>query len=352
MNIPFFSRNTLVVGIDIGSHAIKICQFKKNRESYQLLSLGSILLPEGAVDDGTLNDPEAVSIALSDLLKNLKIKNKKVGFSISGYSVIVKKIALEAMEDSLLENHIMAEAEQYIPFDREDVYLDYQDLKTTTDDNNRTEVMLVAAKKDVVQDYLDMLESLDLTPVLVDVDGFAFENSFELANPDVKNVALIDIGASKMSINILSNGISVVARDVVLGSQQLTDQIQDLLGIETEKAEAIKLGTIVVEDQIERIQQIYSSICTQWILEIKKSVDLYHANHPHQPLTKIVLGGGGAKVSGFKEFLEKETDLTVDIFTPFHGIQVNEKTIDPQYLKDIGPEMAIAAGIAIRESVI
>lgn len=256
------------------------------------------------------------------------------------------------MEESLLESHIMAEAEQYIPFDREDVYLDYQDLKTAKDGSDRTEVMLVAAKKDVVQDYLDMFEGLELTPVLVDVDGFAFENSFELANPDIKNVALIDIGASKMSINILSNGISVVARDVVLGSQQLTDQIQDLLGIETEKAEAIKMGSISAEDDIGQIQQIYSSICTQWILEIKKSVDLYHANHPNDPLAKIVLGGGGAKVSGFKDFLEKETDLKVEIFTPFNGIQVNEKTIDPQYLKNIGPEMAIAAGIALRESVI
>lgn len=351
MNIPFFSRNTLVVGIDIGSHAIKICQFKKAGNKYQLVALGSILLPEGAVDDGTLNDPEAVSTALGDLLRNLKIKNKKVGFSISGYSVIVKKVALEAMDDHLLENHIMAEAEQYIPFDREDVYLDFQDLKTS-ESNDRTEVMLVAAKKDVVQDYLDMFESLDLTPVLVDVDGFAFENSFEQANPDVKNVALIDIGASKMSINILSNGISVVARDVVLGSQQLTDQIQDLLGIETAKAEAIKLGTHSVDNELERIQQIFSSICTQWILEIKKSVDLYHANHPNQPLHKIILGGGGAKVSGFKDFLEQETDLKVEIFTPFNGVQVNEKTIDPQYLKNIGPEMAIAAGIALRESVI
>ncbi|MGL1930522.1 MAG: pilus assembly protein PilM [Desulfotalea sp.] len=352
MKLPFFSSHDLVVGIDIGSHAVKICQLKKAGDDYSVVALGSALLPEDAVDDGTLNSPEEVSNIIATLLKNLKIRNKKIGFSISGYSVIVKKINLQAMEDKLLEDYIMAEAEQYIPFDREDVYLDYQDLKTNETPEGRTDVMLVAAKKDVVQEYLTMFDDLGLIPVLVDIDGFAFENSFEHSSTDSSNVAMVDIGASKISINILSEGLSVVARDVVLGSRQITEQIQDLLDLEFEEAELIKLGGKQPEEGNFEIQKIFSKSCTQWVLEIKKSIDLYHANYKKSPLAKIILGGGGAKVTSFAEFLNEETGIKVELCSPFNNISFDEKKIDPEYIKDISPEMAIATGIALRKSVI
>lgn len=351
MKLPF-SKDNLVVGVDIGSHAVKVCQLSKSDKSYSVVNLGSITLPEGAVEDGTLNEPDIVAKAISDLLTNLKIKNKKVGFSISGYSVIVKKVNLAVMEDSQLEEHIMAEAEQYIPFDLDDVYLDFQDLKTNTPESERTDVMLVAAKKDIVDDYLEMLEGLKLKPVIVDVDGFALENTYEYGNEKNENVALVDIGASKMNINILSSGISVVARDIVVGSRQLTEQIQNAFDLEFDEAEALKLGQIPVEDKQEQIEEIFLSTCTQWVLEIKKAIDLYHSNHPDLPLSKLVLSGGGAKVSGLIEFLHSETGLSVELFNPFANMTSNSKKVDLDYLKSVGPEMAIATGIAIRPSAI
>lgn len=351
MNLPFLSQDNLVVGVDIGSHAVKVCQLKRADNAYSIVTLGSVTLPEGAVDDGTLNDAEAVAKAISGLFANLKIKNKKVGFSISGYSVIVKKVNLAVMEEKKLEEHIMSEAEQYIPFDIEDVYLDYQDLKTNTDTIERTDVMLVAAKKEIVDDYLEMLKSINLIPVIVDVDGFALENTYEYSYPKVDNVALVDIGASKMNINILSGGISVVARDIVVGSRQLTEQLQSSFDLEFEEAEALKLGIIPAEDKQQQIEKIFSTTCTQWVLEIKKAIDLYHSNHPDAPLQKLVLSGGGSKVVGFADFLAKETSLEVEIFNPFAKMLSNDKKIDPEYLKNIGPEMAIATGIAIRPSV-
>ena len=252
MNLPFGSEKDLVVGLDIGSHAVKVCQLKRTSNGYAIVTLGSTVLPEGAVDDGTLNDPETVSKAIADLFSNLKIKNRKVGFSISGYSVIVKKVNLAVMENAQLEEHIMAEAEQYIPFDIEDVYLDFQDQKTNTKGADRTDVMLVAAKKEVVDDYLEMLRSINLNPVIVDVDGFALENCFEHNYGKDENVALVDIGAAKMNINIISQGISVVARDIVVGSRQLTEQIQNNFDIEFEEAENIKLGLVPAGEKSER----------------------------------------------------------------------------------------------------
>lgn len=352
MNLPFLSKNNLVVGVDIGSHAVKVCQLKRTDKGYAVVSLGSVVLPEGAVDDGTLVEPEIVGKAISELFSNLKIKNKKIGISISGYSVIVKKVNLSVMDDDQLEEHIMTEAEQYIPFDIEDVYLDFQNLKTNTETSDRTDVMLVAAKKEVVDDYLEMLESIGLQSVLVDVDGFALENTYEYSGAKSENVALVDIGASKMNINILSHGMSVVARDIVVGSRQLTEQIQATLDIEFEEAEAIKLGQVPAKEHQQEIEEIFSSTCTQWVLEIKKAIDLYQANNPEAPLQKLVLSGGGSKVLGLREFLEQETQLEVILFNPFEQMSSNAKKIDVEYLNSIGPEMAIATGIAIRPSVI
>ncbi|MBU1138861.1 MAG: pilus assembly protein PilM [Proteobacteria bacterium] len=352
MKLPFLSREDLVVGVDIGSHAVKVCQLKRTDKAYAVVNLGSATPPEDAVDDGTLNDPEAVGKAIADLFKNLKIKKKKIGFSISGYSVIVKKVNLAVMTEEELEEHIQSEAEQYIPFDIDDVYLDFQDLKTNKEGSDRTDVMLVAAKKEIVDDYLEMLEGINLQPVIVDVDGFALENTYEYNYPKDENVALVDIGATKMNINIISKGTSVVARDIVVGSRQLTEQIQNAFDIEFEEAEALKLGHLPAEDKQQQIEEIFSTTCTQWVLEIKKAIDLYHANHADEQLTRLVLSGGGAKVAGLTDFLSSETGLTVELFNPFANMTVNNKKIDPDYLNTIGPEMAIATGIAIRPSVI
>ena len=352
MSLPFTSKSDLVIGVDIGSHAVKVCQLKRSRNGYSIVALGSTVLPEGAVDDGTLYEQKIVGESISALLKNLKIKNKKVGFSISGYSVIVKKVNLAVMDDTELEAHIMEEAEQYIPFDIEDVYLDFQDLKTQGGDGDRTDVMLVAAKKEIVDDYLEMIQELNLDPVIVDVDGFALENTYEYNYQKIGNVALVDIGASKMNINILSNGISVVARDIIVGSRQITEQIQNIFDIEFEEAEALKLGYIAAEDKQQEIEEIFTTTCTQWVLEIKKAIDLYHSNHPDRPLSKLILSGGGAKVSGLTDFLVQETALSVELFDPFKNMTSNKKKIDPDYLNSVGPEMAIATGIALRSSTI
>ncbi len=352
MGLPFTSKNEQVVGIDIGSHAIKVCQLKRSSGGFSVVALGSAALPEGAVEDGILNEPEIVSSTIMALLKNLKIKNKKIGFSISGYSVIVKKVSLAAMDDTELEEHIMAEAEQYIPFDIEDVYLDFINLKTTPAGSDRNDIMLVAAKREIVDDYLEMFEGMGLTPVIVDVDGFALENSYKNNNPGKASVALVDIGSSKMNINILSRGVSVVARDIIVGSQQLTDQIQNQFDIEPEEAEEIKLGYTPFKGDKADIEEIFSSTCTQWVLEIKKAIDLYQAKNPANPLTSLILSGGGSKVTGLTDFLAQETEMNVEIFNPFNSMKFNKKKIDENYLGHIGPEMAIAAGIALRTSEI
>ncbi len=338
----------LITGVDIGSHAIKVCQLQKSGDEFTLLALGSAVVPPGYVEDGVLQEPDQIGKIISSLFKNLKIKGAKVGISISGYSVIVKKVAMEPMSEEDLAEHIIEEAEQYIPFDKEDVYLDFQDLKTAESEDDRTDVMLVAAKKEVVDGYLDMLNNLKLKTVLVDVDGFALENIWEIAHKTDKNVALVDIGASKMNINIISGGASVLARDIVVGSNQLTEQIASTFGLEFDEAEKIKIGILPAEDKQKEIEEIFNSTCTNWVFEIKKAIDLYMSNHPNMPLAQLVLSGGGSKIQGLHDYLGKETGLEIVEFNPFSTMNFNKKNINPDYLKATAPEMAIATGLAIR----
>lgn len=346
-------KDKLLVGVDIGTHAVKVCQLQKTGSQYTLEAIGSALLPPGAVEDGVLQEPDEVSKVIATLFKNLKFKrNTQVGISISGYSVIVKKVNLDVMEKDELDEYIKAEAEQYIPFDLDDVYLAYQDLNTAQDEFDRTDVMLVAAKKEVVDSYLDMLRSIKLNPLLVDVDGFALENIWNTIEPEDKDIALIDIGAAKMNINIISEGASILARDIGVGSQQLTEQISRELSIEEDDAEKLKLGVTPAADKQKELEEIVTSICTNWIFEIKKAIDLYTSKKPERPLSKIVLSGGGSKVKGLVEFIHKETGIKVLRFNPFDGMKINEKKIDRQYLNTVAPEMTIAAGLAIRPSEI
>lgn len=337
-----------LVGLDIGSHSIKVVYLNRTAEGFALVALGTCLVPPGAVEDGVLQDPDKVGAVIAKLFKNLKINNRKVGISISGYSVIVKKINIDAMEEAELRKTIRSDAEQYIPFDISDVYLDFKDLKTSTEDFERTDVMLVAAKREVVDGYLDMLQKLRLQPVLVDIDGFALENSFETVCSNAGNVVLVDIGASKMNINIVVESSSVLARDIAVGSHQLTEQIAGILDVDIDEAEKIKLGIVHPEENVDEITNAFTSICTQWVLEIKRAIDLYRSNNPDKPLDKLILCGGGSGIQGFDVFVRQETGLEVQVFNPFDYMQYSTKKIDPEYIRMVGPKMAIASGLAIR----
>jgi type IV pilus assembly protein PilM len=350
LNFLSSKKEHFPVGLDIGSHSIKLSQVTKSGDEFKLLSLGSSKLPEGAVEDGILQEPEEVAKIISALYKNLKLKEKRVAISISGYSVIVKKINLSVMEENDLDEYIQTEVGQYIPFDIEDVFLDYQDLHTNTEDYDRTDVMLVAAKKEVVEGYLSMLQSAGLKAVIVDIGGFALENIYDANYSLDENVVLVDIGATKMSINIVSQGISVLARDVVVGSRQLTDQIQNRFGSTIEEAEGLKMGYEPVEEKQKDLDEIYTNTCTQWALELKKAIDLYYTNNPDMALNKIVLSGGGSRIQGLDQFLAEEIGLNVELLNPFAKFNTDSKNIDKAYLNYIGPEMAIALGLAIRPS--
>ncbi|MDF1615728.1 type IV pilus assembly protein PilM [Desulfurivibrio dismutans] len=360
ISLPSFGRLTLpgrggpplALGLDIGSHAVKVCELHRLTRGYRLLTLGSSLMPPDATEDGALTDAEAVAGVISPLLANLKSKNRKVAISVSGYSVIVKKINLQVMSTEELEKHIVEEAEQYIPFDIDDVYLDFHDLQTNREGDENTDVMLVAAKKELVDGYLDLLEGLGLQTVVVDVDAFALENAFAAGEPRVttENVALVDIGAGKMNINLLSGGSSALTRDVTLGGRDLTIQLQNALGLSFDEAEDLKTGKTPAptEELQQKAVGVVQDTCRQWSEEIKRAIAFYMSTNEEHPISRIVISGGSARITGLADYLAHQCELPCSVFNPFARTEYDPLKIDPKYLQAAAPEMGQAFGLATR----
>lgn len=345
-----FRKQKLSLGVDIGSHTIKIAEIGSLHNGYELKNLGMAPVPREAIVEGAVKEPAQVAGIIGALVENLKTKAKKAAISIAGYSVIIKKINLPLMSEKELDNTIAVEAAQYIPFDVNDVYIDFQILGPIGDHrDDRMDVMLVAAKRETIDGYSDLIRDAGLTPTIVDVDAFALENAYEANyNPANENVALVDIGASKMNMNILINGMSAFTRDASFGGDQIAEEIRSRFGVPYEEAELIKFTGQIDESKKEELEEIFAGACALWTKEIKLAIDFYYANYPDYNLSKIVLSGGSAKIMGLNELLQMETDIPVEIFDPFSRINVDLKRFDPEYIQEMGPQATIAVGLALR----
>ena len=266
-----FGKKETLVGLDIGSQTLKATEISESKRGRELKRFGMTEIPHGAIEDGTINDPESVAESIRQLFKAYNIKERNVAISIGGYSVIVKKIAVQTMEEEQLQETIHFEAEQYIPFDISDVNLDFQILGENETNANQMDVFLVAAKKEMVNDYVNLANLAGLNPCIVDVEAFALQNTFE-TNYDIAgdNVALIDIGASKTSLNILKGSNSVFMRDVSLGCMQINQKIISLIDCSFDEAEQLKSGGGSERLSAEDLKGIFSSVVADWCTEIRR----------------------------------------------------------------------------------
>src|SRR4051812_13205137 len=235
-----------VVGLDIGSSAVKAVELKPSGKGFKVTAFAIEPIPPDSIVDGAIIDGTAVADAIRRLFENKGFKSKDVAASLSGNAVIVKKISLPVMSEAELAESIYWEAEQYIPFDIQDVNLDYQilDAGTGPDSKGTMEVLLVAAKKEKIADYTGVISQAGRTPVLVDVDAFALQNAYEVnygLNPGTV-VVLLNAGASAININILSGDQSLFTRDISIGGNAYTEAVQKELNLPFEAAEQAKRG--------------------------------------------------------------------------------------------------------------
>jgi type IV pilus assembly protein PilM len=345
-----FGKKTHLIGLDIGSRTIKIAEVVDKKTSQVFKSFHTINIEPGIIEEGAVKDPEAVSKSIRELFKEAKLKEKNVAISIGGYSVIVKKINVQNMTEDELQETIHFEAEQYIPFDISDVNLDFQILGESEHNPNQMSVLLVAAKKEMINEYINLVQMTGLNVCIIDVDAFALQNIFEFSyDSGDENIALIDIGASKTSLNILKDNSSVFMRDVSLGCGQINEKIASLVECSLAEAEDVKHGGQSDIISPEDLSGIISSVVTDWCTEIKRALDFFYSTFPEDQITKIILSGGGANIKEFRQLLAVETSTDVEIINPFQNFSIDSDRFDSSYLEEIAPQAAICMGLAIRK---
>src|SRR5215813_12834233 len=346
----FKRTNKSMVGVDIGSSSVKAVELQGKNGDFELVSLGYESLQPDSVVDGQIMELNSVSNAISHIFNEHKIKTTKVAAGVNGHSVIVKNIVLPQMSQEELQESFAWHAEEHIPFDISDVNLDYH-VTGSTDD--AIHVLMAACKRDKVANLKQAIQLAGKQPVVIDVDAFALQNCYEL-NYDPQPgevVALLNIGAATTNINILNGDRSVFTRDASFGGNQYTSLLQKELGLTFEQAEQVKRGMPVPDgsDNVETAP-ILETVSDILALEMKKTMDFYRATveDGDSGVSKILVSGGGSKLMGLMEFLSKQFEVPVEIFDPFKKIKVDARGFDPEYMREIVPEMAIAVGLALR----
>jgi type IV pilus assembly protein PilM len=351
--VALFGKRKGLVGVDIGSSAVKAVELKpggKGGDEYQLLNIGTEALPPEAIVDGAIMDSGAVIDAIQRLFSSQKIKTNDVATSVSGNAVIVKKISLPQMSTEELAESIHWEAEQYIPFDIQDVSLDYEVIDGGGSGGNM-DVLLVAVKKDKISDYTSAISQAGRNPLVVDVDVFALQNCYEInygIDPG-RVVALLNIGASIMNINIVKGATSIFNRDIAVGGNQYTDAIQKELNLSFDQAEALKRGARVEGAAPENLHPIIQAVSENIALEIQKTFDFFRATSSEDRIDRIFLSGGTAKIQGLKDLLAERFEAGVEILNPFNSVTYNPRDFDPEFINEMGPSAAIAVGLAARK---
>jgi type IV pilus assembly protein PilM len=347
-----FTRTKSVVGLDIGSSAIKLVELRERKGGeYQLQRLGMESLSPEAIVDGSIMDSALVVDAIQKLNRETGVRTSSYATSLSGHSVIIKKIQLPAMDEDELAESLQWEAEQYIPFDINDVRLDYVVLPGEDAGPGEMEVLLVAVKREKVNDYVSVITQSGRTAALVDVDAFAVQNAYE-ANYDLnpnKVVALVNMGASVTNINVLARGNTVFWRDLTFGGDQFTEALQREFSLSFEQAEALKRGDSVDKFTASDARSVLDAVSGEMAVEIEKTFEFFGATSSEGPVDEMVLSGGCALTPNLEQVLRDRFGVPVEMMNPLRNVDYRSSGFDETWLLSVAPMLAVSVGLAIRK---
>jgi type IV pilus assembly protein PilM len=340
-----------VVGLDIGSSALKAVELRPARGGFELVHVAHENLQSDTIVDGHIIDLNHVSDCINRIWSDQSIKTNQVATSLSGHAVIVKKITLPAMSEEELDEQIHWEAEQYIPFDINDVNL-YHEIIGYDHSGQNMEVLLVACKRDKIAQFTQVISQAGKQPVIVDVDAFALQNAYEINYHPTQSqtVALLDIGASVLTINVVRGASSIFTRDISAGGNQYTDLLQKELNLTFEQAEAVKRGAeIGLDGAVESAEAAMQSVSEMLGLEIQRTLDFFRATAVDSPaIDRMLIAGGSSKVAHLTDYLSERFQMPVERFDSLRSIRFDHKRFDDEYLRELSPNMAVAVGLAAR----
>jgi len=341
-------KNRNLVGLDIGSSSVKVVELQGKPGSLTLTALAHEGLQPDTVVDGQIMELNSVSQTIAHVFSANQIRTSGVAAGVSGSSVIVKNIIVPPMTEEELEESIDWYAEEHIPFDIADVALDYQIVGKTPDS---VHVLMAACKRDFVANIKQAIQLAGKQPVVIDVDAFALQNCYEVnyePQPD-QTVALLNIGASTANINIVEGARSIFTRDVSFGGNQYTAALQKEFGLTFEQAEQLKCAGELPDNAEPRdLAMVFETVSDMLALEVQKTFDFYRATSDNGQVQKILLSGGGSKLPRIDDFFADHFGVAVEFLDPFRKIKITGRRYDPEYLRTVVPEMAVAVGLALR----
>jgi len=353
----FARKSDVLIAVDISSAAVKLVELGKVRGGFELKSMAIVPLPRDVIVENEIIDSMTVTQALIDAVRIASPSSRNVAFAVSGNALIIKTVNMPPMSELDLEAAIEFEADQHIPYDMEDVYLDFQILGMT-EDGSEMEVVLVACKRDVIEAYQQVIQEAGLTVKCVDCAVFALENGAEIlldkvmpdsvADPDEeaassKVYALANIGANFTNINIMHGGQMAFVRDQFFGGNQLTQEIQEAHGISFQAAEQMKLDNFAGIDA-NAIENYFTALAD----ELVRTLDFYAVRHADFPVRNLFLSGGGALVPGTAEQISQRLGIDTNVLNPFPEIKASPKKFSADYLEHMGPMMLVPVGLALR----
>ena len=340
-----------VVGLDIGSSAVKAVVLRRGRGGWSLVAAGESPLPEGSVREGTTVEPTAVGEAINVLFGSLKLRRARVAAALSGHAVIVKRLSLPLMSQVELAEAIPWEAEQHIPFGLSEVQVDYQVVNNADPARTSFDVLLVAARQDRIDDRADVIARTGRRAAVIDIEAFALANAYQTNYPERPGTltALIHIGRGVTIVCLLERGEPVFTRDISIGGQVHVDAILRELGpsgVDPMAAKRILYGQFPADVTAEQVGAVLREASAQLVLEVRKTIDFYGATAPIDKLNRIVLSGGAYRAAGLIDLLGSEFGVPVDVFDPFRRVAKPGRAIGADVE---GPAYAVAVGLALRQ---
>ena len=348
-----FPTSKSLVGLDIGSSAIKLAEIVETPKGFILSRFSRIPLVTGVIVDGVPVEQQELAIKIKQIFKQSGCKRKSIVTSLSGHSVIIKKVNFPTMDEAELRELIKDEAGKYLPFDNmAAVSYDFQVLGENEFNPNQMDVIIIAAKNEIVNSYTDAIQQAGYLPVIMDVDSFALETMYE-ENYDFEDnemVVLANIGASITNINVLRGGASVFTRDFMLAGNSVTEAIGQKMGIAFNEAERIKIegsdGDQAAQKEFRESLLYYAEpICS----EIERSVDYFKSTYGGEYLKRILLCGGSARIPGIVSDLTQRLGMEAEIANPFKKIGYDIKGFNQATIEEIAPIAAVGVGLALRK---
>jgi len=344
----FFQKKQSLIGLDIGSHTVKAVEIESlPNGQHRLVNFGISEPLHEAIVDGEIMDRQLVTDAIANLLETRGIKTRSVVAAVSGRAVIVKKITMQNLNQDDARQAILWEAEQHVPYDINDVSLDFEVLGPAAD-GKQQQVLLVAAKKDMVLSFADLIREAGLTPVVIDVDSFAIQNALS-ANYDFapgEVIAILNVGSEITNINIVQNGVPYFTKDLQIGGASFIDAVQRRYNVTREVASAALAGQRADLDVAPVVEQTCESLATA----LERAQAYLRTTGETGPIGRIMLAGGGSMTPGLVPFLESRFSVPTEIANPLARVQYDPALFGDKDPSTVTPFLTVGVGLALRKA--